>query len=54
MKLSLILLILILGIMLVYHHVTHVEMTAIELIKQFWFMYFAMLVGVIALIVKSK
>ena len=54
MKLSLILLILILGTMLVYHHLTHIEMTATQLIAKFWFCYFAMIVGVVCLILKRK
>ena len=54
LTLSLMALILILGTMLVYHHVTHIEMTATQLIAKFWFCYFAMFVGVLALILKSK
>lgn len=54
MKTSLILLIIILGTMLVYHHLTHIEMTATQLIAKFWFYYFAMVVGVLALILKRK
>ena len=54
MKLSLIFLILLLGIMLIYYHVTHIEMTGMQLLKKFWLEYTAMTVGVIALILNRK
>lgn len=54
LKTSLIALILILGTMLVYHHVTHIEMTATQLIAKFWFCYFAMIAGLVCLILKRK
>ena len=54
MKKLTIILILLLGIMLIYYNATHPLATIQELISKFWFFYFAMTVGVVALIIKWK